>query len=187
MLSMNQLALLQERLNLGFERSGRALQRALSSADLRLEVRELRCRAMADFSPDSLCGGGDVAAGVVLRFDGGLRGTALFAMEPEAALGLARGGGPDREPIAFFTELGGTVLSELLLGTTEGLDRDSEMGPPQLEESSLMAIMASTHAPSDTLILTMRADLVARDRERDAFDVHLMLEPKLLHGLLGEA
>jgi hypothetical protein len=141
---------------------------------------------MVDFSPDSLCGGGDVAAGVARRFDGGLRGTAIFAMEPEAALELARGHGPDREPVALFTGLGGTILSELLLGATEGLERDTELGPARLAESSLMAIMAATHAPSDTLVITMRAQLVVRERDRHDFDVHLMLEPKLVQGLIGE-
>ncbi len=187
MLSMNQLGVLQDRLNLGTARASRTLRRMLASGDLRLRVSELRCRAMVDFSPDSLCGAGDVVAGVVLRFDGGLRGTALFAMEPEAALDLARSHGQDREPVAFFTELGGTLLSEILLGTTDGLDRETELAAAPLEERSLMAIMAATHAPSDTVILTLRADLVVGEDTRYAFDVHLMLEPKLLQGLMDEA
>ncbi len=186
MLSMNQLGVLQDRLNLGSERATRALRRMLSG-DLRIYVAELRCRSMVDFSPESLCGGGDIVAGVVLRFDGGLRGTALFAMEPEAALDLARSPADERDPVVFFTELGGTILSELLLGTTEGLDRETVLGPAQLEERSLMAIMTATHAPSDTVILTLRAALEADESSAYAFDVHLMLEPKLLHGLVEDA
>jgi hypothetical protein len=187
MLSMNQLGVLQDRLILGSERAAETLRSLLSSGDLRLHVCELRCRALADFSPENLCGDGDIVAGVVLRFDGGLRGTALFAMEPEAAFVLARSHGQDREPISLFTELGEAVLSQILLGTTEDLDRGTELGAARLEERSLMAIMAATHAPSDTLILTLRVDLIADEETRYAFDVHLMLESKLVERLVGDA
>ena len=131
----------------------------------------------------------DVIAGVVQRFDGAFRGTALLALEPGDALLWLQAGKSQEEPLARFVALGTRMLEAVIASVADGC---GEIGtsPGALEERPLMAALLATHAPSDTVIVSLDA---AFSFELDPtigalhtpFTLQLLFEPKVFHLLFG--
>lgn len=146
--------------------------------------RETRARAaalcgLADFPEGALVGDGDLVAGVAARFEGPFAGTAIWAMEPEDALAWVKAAGDGGDPIAGYVALAGGGLSAALSGWGRSMDRDFVLGVTALREDGLAGILLATHAPSDTLILSIRIDLEVGGRALPAH-VYVLIDPKLL-------
>jgi hypothetical protein len=145
---------------------------------------------VADVDPDSASRGlsGDVIAGVLQRFEGRLPGTAFFILDPGDALLWLQREGAMKDPLGRFVEWGGRMLS----GVVEQLISQAEVehGAPVLEERPLMAALLATHAPSDTVVLSIQGELVfsilgVEDDMHAPFSIHVLLEPKFITGILS--
>lgn len=148
----------------------------------------------------------DVIAGVLQRFEGPVRGTALFALDPGDALLWLEMEESDEPPLERFVEVGGRVLSAIvgsLVADTETRAAPASesasqavsqagtlIGAGVLEERPLVAALLATHAPSDTIILSVDGELAFEIDPgigllHTPFTVQLLLEPKLLSGVLA--
>jgi hypothetical protein len=131
----------------------------------------------------------DVIAGVVQRFEGQLNGTALLALDPADALEWLRMGAHGEDPLRRFVDLGGRVLGEVVAKLAHACEAHVELGPCLLEERPLLTALLSTHAPSDTALLSVDGELefssgAAVEPALAGFAIQLLLEPKLLAGVL---
>ena len=151
----------------------------------------LTSSTVVDFDSDEASGGlpSDVIAGVLQRFEGRPRGTALFVLDPGDALLWLQREGASQDPLARFVEWGGQVLS----GVVEQLFPHAELehGAPVLEERPLVAALLATHPPSDTLALSIQGQLVfsipgIEDEMHAPFSIHVLLESKFLAEMLSE-
>ena len=146
---------------------------------------------LSEFDPDVAARGlsGDVVAGVLRRFEGRLTGTALLALDPGDALLWLQRGDDDSDPLGRFVDWGGRVLSGVILGLASTLQQDVTLAEPSLDERPLMAALLGTHAPSDTVVLSLHGELgfpVSDVPEiRAPFSIQLLLEPKIVSILLG--
>ena len=132
---------------------------------------------------------GDRVAAVVQRFEGHPSGTALFALDPgDALLWLQRGDG-DEDPLERFVDWGSRVLSGVIETLASAWETELRIGEPKLEERSLMAALLGTHAPSDTVVLSLHGELrfpvLDVPEIRAPFSLQLLLEPKLVDGILS--
>jgi hypothetical protein len=169
-----------------------ALALATASAELtersgaQLMLRSFCVRSAADFPDVAEAAHLDVAAGVAQRFSGALRGTSVFSMEPEGALAWSRwalGAGSDPDQvIPTFVALASGILSDLLATAAHAMHGGSvNFDTAGLRESSRVAIVIGTHAPSDTAVVTLGLEVEFDDQAQRAH-VDLLLEPKLLPG-----
>ncbi|MCZ6783318.1 MAG: hypothetical protein O7G30_08415 [Proteobacteria bacterium] len=141
---------------------------------------------LADFPVGPAPCDGDLCAGVMMRLDGTLSGTALLSMDPEHALAWisARPNGPGAEPLAAYLELGRTLLATCLGALADGFGCTTEPGTARLEEETVVGIVLATHAPSDTVVLSARLEVPIAGQRLPAH-VTVLLEPKLLESLLS--
>ena len=176
---IHQLEVIRERVGTAADAAREAL-RQVHSADSDVEVMELASCSLADCGKSGVLADGDLIAGVMLRFEGALSATALLALEPENALAWARAVGPCPEPVDRFVALGEALLSPLVRSIAGILDpAEIEAGPASLEERSVIEILVGTHAPSDTVILSLVLAVMAGDVCVPA-RVYVLIEPKLL-------
>lgn len=147
--------------------------------------------AIADLDPDSVSRGlsGDVIAAVLQRFTGQLPGTALFVLDPGDALLWLQREGAAEDPLGRFVEWGGHVLSGVIEELAAAWQAEVQHGVPVLEERPLMAALLATHAPSDTVVLSVQGELVFQvpgvDEDMHApFSIHVLVEPKFVGGIL---
>ena len=106
--------------------TGQESLRNLHPPDSGLEVRTIQCTTLAELPERVPCFDGECVAGVVNRFEGGLCGTALLAMDPEDALAWVRSKPGDHDLLAAFVRLGEIVLSSVVGEIGAGLgDRKS--------------------------------------------------------------
>jgi hypothetical protein len=134
----------------------------------------------------------DVIAGVVQRFGGAFSGTALLALDPSDALLWLQMDDGEGEPLERFVALGARMLGAIVerLAAARGDQVGFDAGT--LEERPLMAALLSTHAPSDTVIVSLDAELAydmdpTIDTLHTPFTVQLLLEPKTLQLLEASA
>lgn len=158
---------------------GQATLREIHTADSGLEIRNIHCSTLADLSDRVPCFDGECVAGVVNRFEGGLCGTALLAMDPADALAWVRSKPGDRDPLASFVRLGGTVQSSVVCEIGKGLGLAMRAESGELSENSVPLILFGTHAPSDTAVVVISMLVAAGDEVLPA-QIYLMIEPKLL-------
>jgi hypothetical protein len=166
------------------------------AAGTRISLRELSSCTIADLDPERVCGAisPELIAGVSQRLTGRLAGTALFAVDPGDALlwlqreGLQREGAAD-DPLARFVAWGSCVLVGVGEALASAWQVEIDFGAPVLEERPLMAALLATHAPSDTVVLSLQGELafdVAGGGEiRAPFGVHVLLQPKVLDAILS--
>ncbi len=133
-------------------------------------------------------------AGVVQRFEGPLSGTALFALDPGDALLWLQSGErdsqPGADPLTRFVDQGSRVLGAVIDALAAAAQAEVQLGRPALEERPLLAALLGTHAPSDTVVLSLYGEieffLQEMGRElRAPFSLQLLLEPKILGGILA--
>ena len=146
---------------------------------------------LGEFDPDRVASGpsSDLVAGVMRRFDGPLSGSSLFVLDPgDALLWLQLAG--DAPPLDSFVDWGGRVLEGFVGCLAETLQVEVEPGAPKLEEGALLAALLGTHAPSDTVVLSLHGTLTfpvpveELDEIQAPFGVHLLLEPKRIARIL---
>jgi len=138
---------------------------------------------------------GDVIAGVLQRFEGRLSGTVLFALDPgDALLWLQSAQAPDgdselADPLARFVDFGSRIIAGLVEALA-AVGRDEVwLGPPALEERPWMAALLATHAPSDTVVLSLTGELGfeiegVHPALAAPFAVQILLEPKIVAGIV---
>jgi hypothetical protein len=156
------------------------------NAGARLTLRSFRIRPAADFPDVAESDHVDVVAGVAQRFSGVLRGTSVFSMDPEGALAWSRsvtdpGSAPD-DVISTFLELCSRVVVDVVGAAAQAMYRSEvAFDAASLRESSRVAIVIGTHAPSDTAVVTLGFD-VEFDGAVHGAHIDLLLEPKPLAG-----
>ncbi|MCP5041985.1 MAG: hypothetical protein GY944_13230 [bacterium] len=152
--------------------------------DSGLEVRDVRCTTLADLPDRIPCFEGECVAGVASRYSGELRGTALFAMDPEDALAWVRANPRSEDTLGSFVRLGDSVQNALVRAIGDGLGFELESESAELREDSVPLILFGTHAPSDTAVVCISALVAAGDHVMPV-QVYLMVEPKLLSTALA--
>lgn len=154
-----------------------------TGCDTEVEVQEIRATALAEFGERGLCLSDDLVASTMGRLEGCLPGTLCLSLEPDEALLWARlAGGED--PIGAFVTLSSTLLegvSSALGGLLEG--HAGFVGAGLVEEPEL-AMLVKTHAPSDTIVFSIRLRIDARDEVFTAVS-HMLVEPKYLARVLS--
>lgn len=156
-----------------------AVLREIHTADSGIEVREIRATTLGELPESAPCFDGECVAGVASRFEGGLCGSALLAMDPEDALAWVRSKPGDADPLEAFVRLGETVQSGVIIEIGAGLGLEMRTQSSELREDSVPLILFGTHAPSDTAVVVVSL-LVASGDEVLPVHVYLMIEPKLL-------
>ena len=163
--------------------AGEASLGELSGRETEIEVQEIRCTALADFGERGLCLSEDLVAGVMGRVEGIMPGSLNLALEPEDALMWSRMGDGD-DPLATYVEIGRRLLGGMTRSLAEILRGEVAFEGAALVEESELAMLVKTHAPSDTLVFSMRMQIHVRD---DVFTAasHMLIEPKYLAPLLS--
>ncbi|MBY0399731.1 hypothetical protein K2X89_05515, partial [Myxococcota bacterium] len=148
-----------------------------------VDVLEVRAGVLEQFGERGMRVGDDLVAAVMGRMEGGVPGSAGLALEPEEALAWARtGGGGD--PIAAFVALGRAVLEGVAHALGEVTRVETRFLDGRLAEQTEPCLLAATHAPSDTLVLSARMRIETRGEAFSAV-AHLLAEPKHVGRLLS--
>jgi hypothetical protein len=158
---------------------GQASLREIHTDDSGLEIRNIQCATLAEVPDRVPCFDGECVAGVVNRFEGGLCGTALLAMDPKDALAWVRANPDHDDLLATFVRLGATVQTNVACEIGKGLGLVMQAESGELNENSVPLILFGTHAPSDTAVVAVSL-LVAAGDEVLPVQIYLMIEPKLL-------
>jgi hypothetical protein len=160
--------------------AGQASLREMHAADSGLEVRNIHCTSLAELPEKVACFDGECVAGVMSRFQGGVCGTALLAMDPEDALTWVRSNpGKNEDVLESFVRLGKVVQANLVSEIGAGLGHEVESSSAELWEDSVPLILLATRAPSDTAVVTVSI-LVAAGYDVLPMQIYLMIESKLL-------
>lgn len=155
--------------------AGEAALAELSGGETGIDVLEVRAGVLEQFGERGMRVGDDLVAAVIGRIEGGLPGSAGLALEPEEALAWARSG--DGDPIASFVALGRALLEGLAQAIGEVTRIETGFHDPRLAEQTEPCLLAATHAPSDTLVLSARMRIESRGEAHLAV-AHLLAEPK---------
>jgi hypothetical protein len=149
-------------------------------------------------APD-VCGGGERIAGVLAQCipdSDSLNSSdshacvfpsriGLFAMESEDAFALFQQVSEGADLLATYTELGSELVAQAARALAGGAV-GTQSGTASLEENSVISILVGTHAPSDTVIVTLRLELSSRRGEASTPGfVYLLVEPKLFGATLA--
>jgi hypothetical protein len=156
--------------------AGEAVLADQSGCTTEVEVVEVRCGVLDEFGERGLRVGDDLVAAVVGRLEGGLAGSLVLALEPEEALAWARMADP-ADPLEAFQSLGRGLLEGVASALSEALHGSVALTSAGLIEGSEPCLLAGTHAPADTLVVSARLRITARDETLSAA-VHALLEPK---------
>jgi hypothetical protein len=153
--------------------------REVHAEDSGLEIRDIRCATLADLSERVPCFEGECVAGVASRFEGGLCGTVLLAMDPEDALSWvkAKPGSPDL--LASFVALGASIQTSIVKEIGTGMGLEMRASASELREDSVPMLLNGTHAPSDTAVVAIGMLVAAGDHVLP-MQIYMMIEPKLL-------
>ncbi|MFO0690218.1 MAG: hypothetical protein U0900_16080 [Myxococcota bacterium] len=155
----------------------------LSGGETGVDVLEVRGGVLEEFGERGIRVGDDLVAAVMGRLEGGLPGSAALALEPEEALAWARIGG-EGDPITAFVDLGRAVLEGLAQAISEVTRVRTRFEDARLAEQTEPGLLASTHAPSDTRVLSARMRIETRGEVFSAV-AHLLAEPKQVGRLLA--
>lgn len=154
----------------------------VTGSEMTLEVSEVRCGPLEEFAERGLRLGDDVAAAVLARLEGGLTGSLALALEPDDALLWAQTA--DRpDPVAAYLDFARAV-EEGIAGALSGVLRERvACVAPRLVETTEPCLLATTHAPPDTVVVSARLRIEARDFVLSAA-AHLLITPKHFTRLL---
>jgi len=151
----------------------------------RLELRRVSSCSLGEFAERSVCDEEDLIAGAMMRFRGRLPGSALLVLEPEDALDWIGARASEEDPIDRFLDLAGRLTRHLVEVIAEDWQCSIELSAASLEENPVLVALLSTHAPPDTVLLSLRLQLTTRELDAPA-DLHLLMERKPLEFLLAE-
>lgn len=162
---------------------GEAELTELCGSETEIDVVEIRCTSLADFGESGLRLSEDLVAGVMGRVEGAMPGSLNLVTEPEDALAwaqLARGS----DPLADFVALGRELLAGIVQAVSEVLEAPTALEEVALVEEPELAMLVQTHAPSDTLVFSIRLQIDVDDECVTAHS-HFLVEPKYLSRLLS--
>jgi hypothetical protein len=154
-----------------------------SGCETEVEVVEVRCVRLDEIGLHGLRACDDLAAAVMGRLDGALSGSTALVLEPEEAYCWARTATP-ADPLVAFVGLGRALLEGVASALGEVLRAKTTLQDARLVETTEPALLASTHAPADTLVVSARLRISVRD-EALAAVVHLLVVPKHFARLLS--
>jgi len=163
--------------------AGEAALADLSGSETGVDVLEVRAGVLEEFGERGMRVGEDLVAAVMGRLEGGLPGSTGLALEPEEALAWARIGG-EGDPIEAFVALGRAVLEGLAQAISEATRTRTRFHDGRLAEQTEPCLLAATHAPSDTRVLSARMRIETRGEAFSAV-AHLLAEPKQIGRLLA--
>lgn len=155
----------------------------ITGSETEVEVEEIRATPLGEFGDRGLCLSEDLVAGVMGRLAGAIPGSMSLVLEPEDALLWSRLG-TDGDPLESFVALGGTLLEGVVAAIGELLDGETALEGAALVELPELAMLVRTHAPSDTVVFSMRLCIHVRDEVVTAVS-HMLVEPKYLGQLLS--
>ena len=148
-------------------------------------------------SASEVCGAGERIAGVLSKcvpdedagnasvFDPPSR-MGLFAMESEDAFALFDELAAQDELLASYTDWGSRLVTRAAHAVAAKASR-VHPGDSSLEENSVISILTGTHAPSDTVIVTLHLELLSPSGETSAPGfVYLLADPKSFGAALSE-
>lgn len=144
-----------------------------------------------------VCGAGERIAGVLSHCvpdeDSGNAGVpdppsrlGLFAMESEDAFSLFDELVDSDELLASYTAWGSDLIAQAAQALAATASR-AHPGASSLQEDSVISILTGTHAPSDTVIITLHLELFSASGEASAPGfVYLLADPKSFGSVLPE-
>ena len=154
----------------------------------RVEPGALALCPLADFPQKAVSTDADTVAAVVRGLVGPCCGTVAIAFEPKAALQLIRSGtlaawkpGDARAQIDAFVAAGAAIGEAVAAVALPGV----AAGHPRLVEDSLPAVLVSTHAPRDTMVVSAELRF-HHEEQRLVGYVCLLVDGKLLPALATE-
>ena len=149
-------------------------------------ARDVRVGTLASLTASEVVGGGDGVAGVLVRLSGSFDQVGLLAMEPEDAFELVRCEAGNRDPLAAYTALGGLLVGRL--ATAVDALGVAQEGEPTLQEDSVIGTLLRTHAPSDTVVVSVSLSVSWAGSEASrAASVYLLADPKPFAAALAAA
>lgn len=162
---------------------GESAMAEITGCETEVEVLEIRATMLGEFGEMGMRLSEDLVAGVIGRLEGAMPGSLNIVLEPEDALVWAQMGSSE-DPLDTFVSLGTEFLEGLAVGLSEILETECEFHDGVLVEESELAMFVKTHAPSDTLVFSLRLRINARDEVVSAVS-HLLIEPKYLSRLFS--
>jgi len=155
----------------------------IAGSETEIEVLEIRTTPLGEFGEMGMRLSEDLVAGVIGRLEGAMPGSLNIVLEPEDALIWAQMGSIEN-PLDTFVSLGKEFLEGLAVAFAEILEMECQFHGGALVEESELAMFVKTHAPSDTIVFSLRLRINARDEIFSAVS-HLMIEPKYLTRLFS--
>lgn len=138
---------------------------------------------LSDFPEKAVFCDEEMMASVLVSHRGKLLGTSVISLEPRHALTLIRSLGVEGDPLDIYRRAGAGVLRGIL-GWFGGLGQiTAELGDPILEERSLVATVLGTHAPPNTMVVSLEIGFESADRAFPAY-LYLLVDGKLLQSAL---
>ena len=162
---------------------GESAMAEICGCETEVEVLEIRATLLGEFGESGMRLSEDLVAGVIGRLEGDMPGSLNIVLEPEDALVWAQMGSFEN-PLKTFVSLGTKFLDGLAVGLAEILEAECEFQGAALVEESELAMFVKTHAPSDTIVFSLRLRITARDEIVSAVS-HLLVEPKYLARLFS--
>jgi hypothetical protein len=150
--------------------------------DLRVP-RAALCR-LSDFPEQAVFCGEEMMASVLIGHHGKPLGTSVISLEPRHAVELIRSLGVEGNPLDIFRTAGARVLQGMLRWFGTGGGSPIEFGNPVLEERSLVATVLGTHAPPDTMVISLEIGFVSVEQAFPAY-LYLLLDAKVFQSTLG--
>lgn len=153
-----------------------------TGCEITVEVAEVRCGPLEEFAERGMRLGDDVAAAVLGRLEGGILGSLALALEPEDALAWAQTANAS-DPLAVFVDFA-RVVEEGVAAALGGVVRErTAFTGATLVETTEPCVLATTHAPPDTIVVSARLRIEARDVVLPAA-LHLLIARKQFTRLL---
>jgi hypothetical protein len=148
-----------------------------------LSVPRVALCCLKDFPEQAVFCGQEMMASVLVSHRGKLLGTSVISLEPRHALELIRSLGVEGDPLETYRKAGAGILQGMLgwFRAADGLP--AELGDPILEERSLVATILGTHAPPDTMVVSLEMRFASNGQSFPAY-LYLLLDAKVLRTAL---
>lgn len=141
---------------------------------------------LSDFPARAVFCDEEMMASVLVSHRGRLPGTSVISLEPRHALALIRSIGVEESPLDVFRKAGASVIQGILGRLGGECGSPLEFGGPILEERSLVATILGTHAPPETMVVSLEIGFVSAEQALPAY-LYMLLDVKALQSALGWA
>jgi hypothetical protein len=148
-----------------------------------LSVPRVALCCLKDFPEQAVFCGQEMMASVLVGHRGRLLGTSVISLEPRHALELIRSLEVEGDPLDIFRRAGAGVLQGMLAWFRAADGLPAELGDPILEERSLVATVLGTHAPPNTMVVSLEIGFASTGQSFAAY-LYLLLDAKVLQSAL---